>query len=188
MNETQADAVELGAHAAARALGFVFDEQCGYETEAECCDSSTCIGGLNEDHHPEDCRETMRRIARAVLAAQPPAARPFFTDTALGSLDYRKSWPRSATPCELAPLWAGEFATHGDWVNFATKRLTGTTGTYGTEAQAICVDARGRRCLGGADMVRARDEDAFPVRYFFECVDPAAGASTTQNQPRSTER
>lgn len=170
------DPVEVGARAAAKAMRFDFDEQCGYETEAEHCDSSTCIGGLNEDHHPEDCRDYMRHIARAVLAAQEPAARPFFNDTALGSLDYRKSWPRSATPCELVPLWAGEFATHADWVNFATKRLTGTTGTYGVEAKAICVDARGRRCLGGGDMARARDEDAFPVRYFFECVDPASVA------------
>lgn len=176
-----ADEVEVAARAAARALGFDFDEVCGHETEEEACDSSTCIGGLNEDHHPEDCREMMRKIARAALATQPPAARPFFSDTALGSLNYRKSWPRSATPCDLAPLWAGEFATHGDWVNFATKRLTGTTGTYGTEAPAICVDARGRRCLGGADMARARDEGAFPVRYFFECVDPRGAAGMPRN-------
>ncbi len=101
----------------------------------------------------------------------------FVNDTALGSLDYRKSWPRSATPCALVPLWAGEFASHADWVNFATKRLTGTTGTYGTHAAAICVDALGRRCLGGGDMARARDEDAFPVRYFFECVPAPATPS-----------
>lgn len=62
------DPVEIGARSAAAAMGFDFDEQCGYETEADQCDSSTCIGGLNEDHHPEDCREMMRHIARAVLA------------------------------------------------------------------------------------------------------------------------
>ncbi len=62
------DPVEVGARAAAKAMGFDFDEQCGYETEADHCDSSTCIGGLNEDHHPEDCRDYMRHIARAVLA------------------------------------------------------------------------------------------------------------------------
>ncbi len=62
------DPVEVGARAAAAAMGFDFDEQCGYETEADNCDSSTCIGGLNEDHHPDDCREMMRHIARAVLA------------------------------------------------------------------------------------------------------------------------
>lgn len=112
---------------------------------------------------------------------------PFFNDTSLGSLDYRKSWPRSATSCDLVPLWAGEFATHGDWVNFATKRLTGTTGMYGVEAKAICVDARGRRCLGGGDMARARDEDAFPVRYFFECV-PAASQPVPQAEAQHPTR
>ena len=62
------DPVEVGARSAASAMGFDFDEQCGYETEADHCDSRTCIGGLNEDHHPEDCRDYMRHIARAVLA------------------------------------------------------------------------------------------------------------------------
>ncbi len=71
------------------------------------------------------------------------------------------------------PLWAGEFNSYEDWVNFARQRLTGTTGTHGVEAKAICVDARGRRCLSGGDMMRARNEGAFPVRYFFECIDPA---------------
>ena len=107
----------------------------------------------------------------------------FVNDTSLGSLDYRKSWPRPATPCELVPLWAGEFVSHADWVNFANKRLIGTTGTYGNEAKAICVDARGRRCLNGGDMARARDEDAFPVRYFFECVEPAAAGVSESAAP-----
>jgi hypothetical protein len=97
----------------------------------------------------------------------------FVNDTDLGSLDYAKSWPRPATRCDLVPLWAGEFQTFDDWVNFATKRLTGTRGMYG-EVKSICVDARGRRCSIGGEFMRARDEDAFPVRYFFECVAPAA--------------
>ena len=63
------DDVDVGARAAAQSLGFGFDEQCGHETEADECNSPTCIGGLNEDHHPDDCRETMRKMARAVLAA-----------------------------------------------------------------------------------------------------------------------
>ncbi|MFC0683024.1 hypothetical protein [Novosphingobium clariflavum] len=68
-----ADEVEVAARAAARALGFDFDEVCGHETEEEACDSSTCIGGLNEEHHPADCREMMRKIARAVILAGPKA-------------------------------------------------------------------------------------------------------------------
>jgi hypothetical protein len=35
------------------------------------------------------------------------------------------SWPRPATPCALEPRWAGEFRDHGDWISFATSRLTG---------------------------------------------------------------
>lgn len=100
----------------------------------------------------------------------------FFNDTSIGSLDYRTSWPRTATPCDLVPLWAGEFASFDDWVNFATQRLTGTRGMYG-EAKAICVDARGRRCSSGGEFMRAREENAFPVRYFFECVEPAVAAA-----------
>ena len=108
----------------------------------------------------------------------------FINDTALGSLNYHKSWPRAASPCEMVPLWAGEFASHADWVNFATKRLVGTTGTHGVDAKAICVDALGRRCLGGADMARARDEDAFPVRYFFECLPAPSPWQPIETAPK----
>lgn len=96
-------------------------------------------------------------------------------DPSRGSLNYRISWPLDATPCNLIPLWAGEFRDFNDWVSFATTRLTGTTNQRGVEAKAICVDARGRRCIMGADFMRARDENTFPVRYFWECV-PASEA------------
>ena len=99
------------------------------------------------------------------MSATPPAA-----VTQDGTLDYRVSWPRPATPCDLVPLWRGEFRDFNDWVNFATTRLTGTTDKSGREIKSVCVDALGRRCSIGADFMRARDEDAFPVRYFWECV------------------
>lgn len=83
------------------------------------------------------------------------------------------SWPRAATPCDLAPRWAGEFRDHGDWVSFASSRLTGCRGSNGEEVKAICVDTLGRRCNSGGDMARARDESAFPVRYFWECAPSA---------------
>lgn len=89
-----------------------------------------------------------------------------------GNVSEPCSWPRPATPCDLKPRWAGEFRDHADWVNFASKRLTGARGSMGQEVGAICVDALGRRCAIGADFARARDEDAFPVRYFWEC-EPA---------------
>lgn len=87
-----------------------------------------------------------------------------------------KSWPRAATPCDLVPNWEGEFCSHADWVNFASKRLTVADDSNGNPLPAICVDALGRRCANGRDMARARDEDAFPVRYFFECM-PASKAT-----------
>lgn len=101
--------------------------------------------------------------------------------TRLGSLNYRVSWPRPATPCDLVPLWAGEFRDHADWVNFATKRLTGTYNDR-SEVKAICVDALGRRCHDGGDMIRARDEGAFPVRYFWECVPADALISALETK------
>jgi hypothetical protein len=95
-------------------------------------------------------------------------------DPSRGSLNYRVSWPRAATRCDLEPLWAGEFRDFDDWVSFATARLTGTTNQYGVEAPSICVDALGRRCIMGGDFMRARDEGTFPVRYFWECVPASA--------------
>lgn len=79
-------------------------------------------------------------------------------------------WPRAATPCSLVPRWAGEFRDFADWVNFASARLSGCQGSMGQEVAAICVDAKGRRCHVGKDFQRARDEEAFPVRYFWECA------------------
>jgi hypothetical protein len=111
--------------------------------------------------------------AVSALRASVPSASREPDHIALGTLDYRVSWPRPATPCDLMPLWAGEFRDHGDWVNFATKRLTGTFNKR-SEVKAICVDALGRRCHDGGDMARARDEGAFPVRYFWECAPAQA--------------
>ncbi|WP_139384012.1 Lar family restriction alleviation protein [Novosphingobium mathurense] len=64
----QEDEVEEAARAAAKSLGFDYDEVCGHETEADECDSPTCLGGLNEDHDIDDCRTTIVKIARAALS------------------------------------------------------------------------------------------------------------------------
>lgn len=85
-----------------------------------------------------------------------------------------KSWPRPATPCDLVPNWEGEFRDFQDWVNFAHKRLTVASDSNGAALSAICVDTLGRRCHNGRDMMRARDEGTFPVRYFFECREGTA--------------
>lgn len=70
---------------------------------------------------------------------------------------------------DLTPNWQGQFATFNEWVSFATTSLTGRTGSVGEPVPAICVDAKGRRCHVGMDFARARDENAFPVRFFWDC-------------------
>lgn len=87
----------------------------------------------------------------------------------LSNLTEPSGWSRAATPCTLKPRWAGEFRSFDDWVNSASRRLTGCYGSVGQDVPPICVDALGRRCHVGKDFHRARDEDAFPVRYFWEC-------------------
>jgi len=86
-----------------------------------------------------------------------------------------KSWPRPTTPCNLIPRWEGEFCSHADWVNFASKRLTVAYDSNGADLKAICVDTLGRRCANGRDFQRAHDDGTFPVRYFWDC-EPASEA------------
>lgn len=96
------------------------------------------------------------------------------TDKIQGHITPRMSWPRPATPTNLQPQWAGEFSSFDDWVNFARQRLTGTIDPLtGGEVGSVCVDAHGRRCTIGAHFHRARDEGAFPVRFFWDCAAPA---------------
>ena len=52
----------------------------------------------------------------------------------------------------------GEFATFQTWVNKATSWIGGTN--------PLCADTKGRVCRNGGDMMRARDEGAFPVRFW----------------------
>jgi hypothetical protein len=54
---------------------------------------------------------------------------------------------------------AGEFASFEQWVNKARSWIGGRG--------AICVDAKGRICGIGAHFMWARDENAFPVAYYF---------------------
>lgn len=75
-------------------------------------------------------------------------------------------------PTSLMPKWAGQFDTFAQWVNSAPQRLSHARDSNGYPMAAICVDALGRRCHNGRDFARARDENAFPVRYFWEC-EPA---------------
>lgn len=94
-----------------------------------------------------------------------------------GRIEPRKSWPRPATPTDLVPRWAGEFRDFEDWVAFASQRLTGTYDPMmGNEVPAICIDAFGRRCTLGGHFRRAKEEGAFPVRFFWDCETPPPAA------------
>ena len=68
----------------------------------------------------------------------------------------------------------GEFASFQTWVNKATSWIGGTN--------PLCADSKGRICRNGGDMMRARDECAFPVRFWF------GEGPLTPKQQRKSER
>lgn len=78
-------------------------------------------------------------------------------------------------PDNLMPKIEGQFDTFNDWVSHASRALTGLTGSVGQELSYFCVDALGRRCTCGRDFMQARDDNAFPVRYFTEFCFVDAG-------------
>lgn len=84
------------------------------------------------------------------------------------SNDRSRPWQNPTALVGFQPIWAGQFDTFSDWVNHASRALTGEVDSNGAKLAAFCVDALGRRCHNGRDFMRARDEDAFPVRYFFD--------------------
>ncbi len=92
------------------------------------------------------------------------------------SKDRSRPWQNPTPLVNFVPNWAGQFDTFSDWVNHASRALTGVEystgglGQTGDGVPSICVDAKGRRCAIGKDFMTARDEDAFPVRYFWDMV------------------
>lgn len=72
----------------------------------------------------------------------------------------------------LKPNVAGMFTSFEDWVNRAKHCLANRTCESSGSTMpvpAMCVDTKGRRCYQGSDFMRARDENAFPVIYFWDC-------------------
>lgn len=63
------EVVERVAKALAKADGLDFDEVCGCETEADECDSGTCVAAHLEDHDAEWARSWYIRHAHAALSA-----------------------------------------------------------------------------------------------------------------------
>lgn len=66
------EVVEAVARAIAKVDGLDFDEVCGFMTDAEECNSSTCVAANYEDHDSEWAREVYFRQARAAIAAMNP--------------------------------------------------------------------------------------------------------------------
>lgn len=66
-------------------------------------------------------------------------------------------WPRLSSPPSRAH--DGEFPSYHKWVQKAAGWIGG--------CNAVCFDAKDRLCHIGRDFARARDEDAFPVRFWF---------------------
>jgi hypothetical protein len=95
------------------------------------------------------------------------------------SAERARPWQRP-TPLEgFAPNWAGQFDTFNDWVNHAARALTDTPEGRPEWVPFVCIDAKGRRCWQGKQFMRARDEDAFPIRYFWDFIPhkPGKGSS-----------
>lgn len=68
------------------------------------------------------------------------------------------------TPTALTPNWAGEFSSYQQWVNKGKSWLASPD-----HRRAVCIDSKGRRVTCGGDFMLARDEGAFPVRFFWDC-------------------
>jgi hypothetical protein len=90
----------------------------------------------------------------------------------------------------LTPKWEGAFARFEDWVNHASSWLAGPNtplDAVGQKLSAVCVDAKGRRCFIGADFMRARDDGAFPVYFFWEC-EPRPDLDPTREDRKRRHR
>lgn len=83
------------------------------------------------------------------------------------SAERSRPWQNPTPLVGFVPEWAGQFDDFLSWVSHASRALTGEVDSNGFPMAAICVDALGRRCHNGGDFMRARDESAFPVRYFW---------------------
>lgn len=56
---------------------------------------------------------------------------------------------------------------HPHYLNTEHPTHVDTTGWRGPHFTAICFDTAGRICRNGGDMMRARDEGCFPVRWIW---------------------
>lgn len=75
-----------------------------------------------------------------------------------------------------------EFSSFTRWVN----KAQGWFAAYGlTGRDVICLDTKGRICTIGADFMRARDDDAYPVTVYYKNPD-ASAPDTLEGKPHET--
>lgn len=53
----------------------------------------------------------------------------------------------------------GEFTSMEQWIHKATSWIGGTN--------PLCADAKDRVCRNGGDFKRAKEENAYPIRFWF---------------------
>lgn len=61
----------------------------------------------------------------------------------------------------------GEFRSFENWCNKASSWIGPAARKLCGAQEVRCLDAKNRECLSGREFMRARDEGAFPVRYYF---------------------
>lgn len=85
--------------------------------------------------------------------------------------------PKAISPITTPPARAhdGEWQTMQHWINRASRDIGGTN--------AVCFDAKDRRCFIGSDFQRAHDEGAYPIRYWH-----GEGEQTPKEQRASAKR
>ena len=70
-----------------------------------------------------------------------------------------------------------QFDSFQEWVNKAPSWLTRHPDYKDPTFRAYCFDAKGRQCLIGRDFMRARDENAFPIRWIWPDQIPGASGA-----------
>ena len=60
-----------------------------------------------------------------------------------------------------------QFDTFEQWVTYASSVLTSHPDYDENFFRAVCFDSLGRRCQIGRDFMRARDENTFPIKWWW---------------------
>lgn len=103
--------------------------------------------------------------------------------------------PTKSVERVIPPFSDQRFDTFEQWVNRASSWLTchhkynntehgEKKGWRGSHFTALCFDSLGRRCESGKDMMRARDEGAFPVWWIWpdQIVEAITGAAAARQE------